>query len=80
MDTGWLTASELAQKAFTLTTKSAVRFLLTLRNSGVVDVSEQQWIDERFRKRKRLLFRLKKPENKECIDILNSVFGVKKVR
>lgn len=78
MGKDWKSGNELAEETFIISTKSVVRFLLSLRAQGVVEVREQDFIDERYRKRSKLLFRLKQ-DNSDCIDILNKAFGVKKV-
>lgn len=74
MGTDWKTASELADKSFTVPHRSAVKFLLSLREAGVVEAIDKQWVDDRFRKRKRLMFRLK-VDNTERINVLNNIFA-----
>lgn len=76
MGSEWKTANELADEAFTLTTKGAVRFLLYLKKSGTVEATEQEWVDQKYRKRKRLLFRLVK-ENTDMIQMLSNIFGAR---
>lgn len=76
MGKDWKSANELEKETFIITTKSAVKFLLSLKTQGIVEVKEQEFIDQRYRKRTKLLFRLKQ-DNSDCIEILNNLFGIR---
>lgn len=75
VERSWLAASDLANKAVTVTPKSAIKLLASLTAAGDVEAKIEEWTDHKYRKRKRLLFRLHNNDLSH-IDILNKVFGI----
>lgn len=56
IDGHWQNARTLAEKAG-ITHKAAVKLLKKMADVGDIDIHEEDWVDERFRKRQRLLYR-----------------------
>jgi hypothetical protein len=72
IDGGWQNARTLAQKAG-ITHKSAVKLLKKMAEAGDIEMHEELWVDERFRKRKRYLYR--KADNKGFLNLYQEMFG-----
>jgi len=79
IDGHWQTACDVAKKAaemgLPISYKSAVKLLKSMADAGEIELHVEEWVDERFRKRRRFLYR--KVNRVASVLLLQQVFGHK---
>ena len=75
LTTDWQNARDIAQVSG-VSYKATAKILYTMAKVGDVSISEQEWIDERYRKRMRYLYRTNDHERDTAL-LLQNLLGFK---
>lgn len=75
LTTEWQAARDIAQKSG-VTYKATAKILYAMAKSGDIAIAEQEWVDERYRKRMRYLYRSNDHERDTAL-LLQNLLGFK---